>query len=166
MAWADIQIVQVVKQRSEKHLQIERRIVQGTVALVEQLLRRTQGGGVINTAFIERLNATFRQRLAPLARRSRALAQQDTTLSAGMWVLGCVYNFCDFHQSLRLSLSVGEFGHHWVQRTPAIAAGLTDHCWSIEELFTFPLPIPRWTPPLQRGRPSKETLQLLKRWCR
>ena len=107
VAWADIQIVQVVKQRSEKHLQIERRIVQGTVALVEQLLRRTQGGGVINTAFIERLNATFRQRLAPLARRSRALAQQDTTLSAGMWVLGCVYNFCDFHQSLRLSFIGG-----------------------------------------------------------
>ena len=166
VAWADIQIVQVVKQRSEKHLQIERRIVQGTVALVEQLLRRTQGGGVINTAFIERLNATFRQRLAPLARRSRALAQQDTTLRAGMWVLGCVYNFCDFHQSLCLSLSVGEFGHHWVQRTPAIAAGLTDHCWSIEELFTFTLPIPRWTPPLQRGRPSKETLQLVERWCK
>jgi transposase-like protein len=165
VAWANIQIVQLVKQRSEKHLQIERRIVQGTAALVEQLLRLTQGGGVINTAFIERLNATFRQRLAPLARRSRALAQQENTLSAGMWVLGCVYNFYDFHQSLRLRLSVGEFGHHWVQRTPAIAAGLTDHCWSLEELFAFRLPISRWTPPLQRGRPSKETLQLIERWC-
>jgi len=165
IAWADIQIVQVVKQRFEGHLQIERRIVQGASALVEQLLRRTQAGGVINTAFIERLNATFRQRLAPLARRSRALAQQESTLSAGMWVLGCVYNFCDYHQSLRLRLSVGEFGHHWVQRTPAIAAGLTDHCWSLEELFAFPLPIPLWSPSLQRGRPSKETLQIIQRWC-
>jgi hypothetical protein len=166
VAWADIQIVQVVKHRSENGLQIERRIVQGTAGLVQKLLRLTQGGGVINTAFIERLNATFRQRLAPLARRSRALAQQEETLRAGMWVLGCVYNFCDFHQSLRLRLSVGEFGHHWVQRTPAIAAGLTDHCWSLEELFTFRLPIPRWSPPIQRGRPSKETLQLIVRWCR
>jgi hypothetical protein len=52
---------------------------------------------MINTAYIERLNATFRQRLAPLARRSRALAQQEDTLSAGMWVLGCVYSFFDFH---------------------------------------------------------------------
>jgi len=163
--WPDIHIVQVVKQRVEKHLSIERRIVQGTAQLVEQLLQHTQGGGVINTAFIERLNATFRQRLAPLARRTRALAKGGDTLLTGMWILGCVYNFCDYHQSLRLRLSVGEHGYHWVQRTPAIAAGLTDHCWSIEELFAFPLPIPRWPPPLQRGRPSKETLQLIERWC-
>jgi transposase-like protein len=163
--WPDIQIVQVVKQRVEKHLSIERRIVQGTAYLVEHLLRHTQGGGVINTAFIERLNATFRQRLAPLARRTRALAQGGDTLSTGMWILGCVYNFCDYHQSLRLRLSVGEHGYHWVQRTPAIAAGLTDHCWSLEERFAFPLPIPRWSPPVQRGRPSQETHQLIERWC-
>ncbi len=163
--WPDIQIVQVVKQRVEKHLSIERRIVQGTAYLVEHLLQHTQGGGVINTAFIERLNATFRQRLAPLARRTRALAQGGDTLSTGMWILGCVYNFCDYHQSLRLRLSVGEHGYHWVQRTPAIAAGLTDHCWSLEQLFAFPLPILRWSPPTQRGRPSKETRQLIERWC-
>lgn len=165
VAWDNIQIVQVVKQRIQKRLSIERRIVQGTTRWVERLLQHTQGGGVINTAFIERLNATFRQRLAPLTRRSRALAQQEDTLSAGMWVLGCVYNFCDYHQSLRLRLSVGEHGYHWVQRTPAIAADLTDHCWSLEELFAFPLPIPRWSPPAQRGRPSKETRQLIDRWC-
>lgn len=163
--WQDIQIVQVVKQRFKEHLQIERRIVQGTARLVEQLLQRTQGGGVINTAFIERLNATFRQRLAPLARRTRALAQAGDTLSTGMWILGCVYNFCAYHQSLRLRLSVGEHGYHWVQRTPAIAAGLTDHAWSLDELFAFPLPISPWSPTLQRGRPSKETRQLIDRWC-
>lgn len=163
--WQDIQLVQVVKQRVEKHWSIERRIVQGTAHRVAQLLQRTQDGGVINTAFIERLNATFRQRLAPLVRRTRALAQCGDTLRTGMWIVGCVYNFCDEHQSLRLRLSVGEHGFHWVQRTPAMAAGLTDHCWSIEELFAFPLPIPHWSPPVQRGRPSKETLQLIQRWC-
>ncbi|HEX2908372.1 MAG TPA: hypothetical protein VHO69_15980 [Phototrophicaceae bacterium] len=157
--------MQVVKQRVENHLSIERRMVQGTARLVEQLLQHTQGGGVINTAFIERLNATFRQRLAPLARRTRALAQGGDSLSTGMWVLGCVYKFCDDHQSLRLRLSVGEHGYRWVQRTPAMAAGLTDHAWSLAELFAFPLPIPRWSPPVQRGRPSEETRQLINRWC-
>ncbi len=58
--------------------------MQGTKILVEHLLRLTQGGGVINTVFFERLNATFRQRLASLARRSRALARQDTILGADM----------------------------------------------------------------------------------
>ena len=50
---------------------------------------------MINTAYIERLNATFRQRLAWLTRRTRNLAQQTETLLAGMFVLGCFYNFCD-----------------------------------------------------------------------
>jgi hypothetical protein len=55
--------VQVVKQRKEKVLTIERRIAQGCEKMIAQLLRSTQNGGVINTAYIERLNATFRQRL-------------------------------------------------------------------------------------------------------
>ena len=55
---------------------VERRIMDGTPARVETLRRRSQGDGVINTAYIERLNATFRERLAPLARRGRALARR------------------------------------------------------------------------------------------
>ncbi|MEO0566073.1 MAG: hypothetical protein AAF125_28455, partial [Chloroflexota bacterium] len=56
-------------------------------------------GGVINTAFIERLNATFRQSLAPLARRTRYPARQPDTLQAGMFLVGTVYNLCTYHQS-------------------------------------------------------------------
>jgi hypothetical protein len=52
-----------------------------------------------------------------------------------------------------------------LQRTPAIAAGLTDHRWTIPELFHFQVPPPPWTPPKQRGRPSKEALHLIERWC-
>ena len=56
VAWPDIVIVQVVKNRSAKQLEIMRRIVQGTEAQVTRLLQISQGGGVINTAYIERLN--------------------------------------------------------------------------------------------------------------
>ena len=63
--------------------------------MVAQLICRTQGGGVINTAFIERLNATFRQRSSCLTRRTRHLAQQAETLAIGMFVVGFFYNFCD-----------------------------------------------------------------------
>src|SRR3989337_3300487 len=131
--WENLAIVQVVKQRVEGVLNVERRIVQGTKEMVESLIQKTQGKGVINTAFIERLNATFRQRISPLARRTRNLARQAETLVAGMYLVGCFYNFCDYHHSSRLKLSVGPFGYHWVQRTPALASGLTDHQWTPAE---------------------------------
>lgn len=165
VSWPDIAIVQVVKQRLEGVLHVERRIVQGAEELVERLIHTTQGAGVINTAFIERLNATFRQRINALTRRTRTLAQQAETLVAGMYLVGCFYNFCDFHQSLRLKLSVGSFGHRWVQRTPAIAAGLTDHQWTPAELFYFRVPLPRWELPKRRGRPSTAMLQLAQQWA-
>jgi transposase-like protein len=167
ISWPNIAIVQVVKQRKEGRLRIDRRIVQGCGQMIARLLEKTQTqvGGVINTAYIERLNATFRQRLAWLARRTRNPARQSATLKAGMFVVGCLYNFCDNHHSLRLKLSVGERGFRWVQRTPAMAAGLADHRWSVSEIFFFKVPLPRWSPPKQRGRPSQETIKLVERWC-
>jgi hypothetical protein len=153
--WEEVAIVQVIKQRAQNTFTIQRHIAQGCAALVERLLTASQQGGVINTAFIERLNATFRQRLACLVRRGRALARQLDTLEAGMYLVGCVYNFCTCHKSLRLKLWITERRIHWVRRTPAVAAGLTDHSWSLEELLMFKLPIPPFVPPKRRGRPSK-----------
>jgi len=166
VSWPDIAIVQVVKQRVARVLTIDRRIVQGSQEMVERLIQATQNGkGVINTAFIERLNATFRQRLNHLVRRTRTLARRSETLVAGMYLVGCFYNLCDYHHSLRLKLSVGSFGHHWVPRTPAMAAQLTDHQWTYAELFAFKVPPPCWCPPAQRGRPSLTILELARRWA-
>ena len=165
ISWPNIAIVQVVKQRSEGHLNISRRIVQGSQTMVKSLIRKTQTQSTINTAYIERFNATFRQRLNCLVRRTRTLPRKAQTLEAGMYVVGCFYNFCHPHHSLRLKLSVGRFGHHWVQRTPAIAAGLADHIWSPTELFNFHVPPTRWQPPIQRGRRSLATQKLVEKWC-
>lgn len=165
ISWPNIAIVQVVKQRKTNSLTIDRRIVQGRQDKIDRLLTITQNGGVINTAYIERLNATFRQRLSWLARRTRNLAQQSETLKAGMFIVGCFYNFCDNHHSLRLKLSVGRRDYRWVQLTPAMATGITDHRWSVAELFSFKVPPPRWTPPKLRGRPSKATRRLINLWC-
>ena len=86
VAWPDIAITQVVKRRQQGEFSIERRIVQGAEALVQRLLVVSQGGGGINTAYIERLNATFRQRLGALARRSRAcLAQPSRSRRPCTW---------------------------------------------------------------------------------
>jgi len=165
ISWPNIAIVQVVKQHVNGHLNISRRIVQGNQAMVKSLVQQTQGAGGINTAFIERFNATFRQRLNCLVRRTRTLARKVQTLEAGMYVVGCWYNFCHPHHSLRLKLSAGRFGHRWVQRTPAIAAGLTDHIWTPAELFNFRIPPTPWQPPSQRGRRSLATQKLVDMWC-
>jgi len=89
--WRHVLIAQVVK-RSERRRGVEtaRRIIDGTPARVETLRRRSQGEGVINTASIERLNATFRERLASLTRRGRALARRTLTLQQGMDLVGTV----------------------------------------------------------------------------
>ena len=154
--WRHVFIAQVVKRYERRRVvATERRLIDGTPARVETLRRRSQGDGVINTADIERLNATFRACLAPLARRCRALARHILTLHAGMVLVGTVYNFCTPHMSLS----------HTPQTTPAMAAGITDHGWTIHELLSFHVPLPRWVPPKQRGRPSRALQRLIKRWC-
>src|SRR3989441_4730304 len=162
--WRQVLIAQVVKRYERRRVvETERRVIDGTPARVETLRHRSQGDGVINTAYIERLNATFRERLAPLARRCRALARHTLTLYEGMFLVGTVYNFCMDHASLRLTAAAA--GTAPRQRTPAMAAGITDHCWTVRELLAFHVPPPRWAPPKQRGRPSRALQRLIQRWC-
>ena len=154
--WRNVLIAPVVKRYERRRVvDTERRMVDGTPARVETLRRRSQGKGVINTAYIERLNATFRERFAPLARRCRALARHTLTLRPGMYLIGTVYNLCTPHASL---------AYAGRGTTPAMAAGITDHCWSVRELLSFHVPPPRWTPPTQRGRPSHALKRLIERW--
>ena len=80
---------------------------------------------MIHTAAIERLHATFRECLAPLARRCRALARHTLTLHEGMFLVGTVSTLCTPHTSLSQTQ----------QTTPAMAAGLTDHGWTRHELL-------------------------------
>jgi transposase-like protein len=144
LAWTNLAITQVIKRRQERTFSIERRIAQGSEELLIYLLQASQPGGLINTAYIERLNATFRQRLSCLARRTRALARTTQTVEAAMFLLGCVYNFCFAHNTLSLATLV----------TPAMAAHLTDHVWSIQELMHFKPPTV-YQPVKRRGRPPK-----------
>ena len=155
--WRHVLIAQVIKRYERRRVvETERRIIDGTPARVETLRRRSQGDGVINTSYIERLNATFRERLASLTRRGRALARRTLTLQQGMYLVGTVYNFCTPHESLYVAGG---------QQTPAMAAGITDHCWPVRALLSFHVPPPRWTPPTQRGRPSQALKCLIERWC-
>ena len=120
--WDCLNMVQLVKQEAQQWV-MRRQIVSGSEAVIRHLLDLTQGvGTTINTAYIERLNATFRAHLACFARRTRCPALQLQTVGERVFLVGCLYNFCWFHTSLG-------------KQTPAMAAGLTDHRWSLEEFL-------------------------------
>jgi len=152
---------QVIKRRVQYHLvSVERRIVRGTPAAIATVLSATHSGAQINTAYIERLNATFRSCLAALVRRGRAIAHTEAMLTAGMYLVGCAYNFCRCHESLRLAAPEGVHPK-WLERTPAMVAGLTDHCWTMYELLSYKVPLPAWVASKRRGRPPKRPQQPL-----
>ena len=125
VVWADLHIVQVVKQYTKRRISgVKRTLAYGSQHAVEALVQATQvTGGVFNTAFIERLNGTFRTWIPALTRRSRTPARDVAQIETAMFWTGAVYNFCRVHRSLGGS--------------PAMAADLTDHVWSIHELLTF-----------------------------
>lgn len=149
VTWSSLVLVQHVKQSQMVHL------AYGSLEAFQRLWRCV-GSCVVATSYIERLNATFRERMAPLARRTRHLARKQATLKAGLYLMGSVYNFCCVHRSLGQRRSLG--------RTPAMAAGLTDKVWTVERLLWERVPPPRWKPMPHRGPLSKSERALLAQW--
>ena len=132
----EVLLGQVIKRHSGRRLvEVTRRAVWGSLGRIGRVLKRTGTGRQINTSYIERLNATFRSRLASLVRRGRGLAHKVETLELGMYLVGCVYNLCTEHRSLRLKVAGGKT--KWQGRTPAMAANWTDRVWSVRELLSF-----------------------------
>jgi transposase-like protein len=123
--WLNLHLVQVVKRYAGPGIAgvaIERRLCQGSLPTAQALLQMTQAGlGSFNTAYIERLNATFRTWIPALTRRARTPSRCRRQLEAAMFWTGCTYNFCHLHTSLSGS--------------PAMAASLTDHVWSVRQLL-------------------------------
>ena len=158
--WPHLHIGTVIKRTQKKRVvEITRKMAHGVIVQAEKLLLLSHGGSVLNTAFIERLNGTFRERLASLTRKSRHAARRMFALETGMYLIGCSYNFCFPHHELS---KTKHFGSPW---TPAMAAGLTDHVWSIGELLSYRVaPLP-WVEPKRRGRP-KQSLEPIKTTCK
>jgi hypothetical protein len=152
--WPQLSIGTVIKRTEKKRVvEVSRQMAHGLLEQAEQLLQLSGGGNVLNTAFIERLNGTFRERLASLTRKSRHAAWRLQALHTGMYLIGCTYNFCVAHQELSKA-------KHWGRAcTPAMASGLTDHVWSIGELVRYKVAPEPWVEPRRRGRPKKQAEQ-------
>jgi hypothetical protein len=125
-------------------------VVFGTLEAVEQVLSAC--GWKINTAFIERLNLDIRHHVAAVGRRVRTLCKGENGLHHQLSLYQSYYNFCLPHSSLRQLLPLPEPTHgsgsakRWQSRTPAMAAGLTDHVWTLRAVLLFR--VPPWLQPV------------------
>src|ERR1051326_8535145 len=129
----------VMKRTVKKRVvEVTRKMTLGTVELASRLLPFSRGGMMLNTAFIERLNGTMRERLATLTRKCRQATRRLAAWHRGMYLLGCTYNFCWPHHELSSVRDATAGKRRAAQpRTPAMAAGLTDHIWSVFDLLSY-----------------------------
>jgi transposase InsO family protein len=93
--------------------------------------------GRIMTSYVERVNLTLREHIAPLSRRTWSLARDEHTLWLHVQWGRAYYHFCRYHQALRLPTHQA---HRYRSRTPAMAAGLARRRWRVSELLLMPLP--------------------------
>lgn len=157
--WNELHIGTVIKHTVKKRLsEITRQMSHGTLEAAQRLLQCSDGGSVLNTAFIERLNGTMRERLATLTRKCRHAASRLSALQTGMYLIGCTYNLCWPHQQLSHCWEPETGRLLWVARTPAMASGLTDHVWTLGELLSYKVAPSPWVAPKRRGRPRTRPL--------
>ena len=152
MPLPELRYAQVVKTvRRRRIVEVKHRVVFGTKAAVEQVLAAC--GWQINTAFVERLNLSLRQRVAALGRRSATPCKSEDGLGQQLALFQVYHNFVLPHASLRQVLAEPVATHGsgsakvWRPCTPAMAAGLTEHVWSLREVLLFR--VPPWPQPTE-----------------
>jgi len=126
------QYLQVVKQREKgRVVGVELRVIFGNEKEVLDLLGRS-------TAYIERTHLTMRLFNGRLTRKTLAFSKLVEMYRASAAWEDLVYNLARPLKTLRLRID--EPNRRWIQRSPAIAAGLTDHIWTVKELLTTVVP--------------------------
>jgi IS1 family transposase len=141
------QVVKTVRRR--RLVGVTHRVVFGTLAAGHAVLAPL--GCQINTAFVERLNLDLRQHVAAIGRRVTTLCKGEDGVRQQLALFQTYHNFCLPHASLRQSLlqpvppnGTGS-AKTWRPCTPAMAAGLSDHVWSLKEVLLYR--VPPWPQP-------------------
>jgi hypothetical protein len=141
----ELNYAQVVKHRVKgRVVAVTTRVIFGSAQAIRASLKSL--GQTINTAFIERVNLTLRSHLPALARKALSFAKSQEGLRQQVSLGQTYYNFCLPHLTLRLALpqprpTKGSGSpQRWQNRTPARAAGLTHHLWTVQELLLYRVP--------------------------
>ena len=132
----------VVKERAHgRVVSVTTRIVYGSEAQIKRALQDSPVSTTINTYGVERNNLTVRQHSRRLGRKVNAFSKDRDYLEHQLTLAFAYYHFVVPHRGLRerLPKPIPTKGPNatykkWKQVTPAMAAGLTDHVWSMDEL--------------------------------
>jgi len=122
------------KRRKGRVVEVGTRVFFGTMAAVVAAVGVSRVSRAINTAFVERENGTDRHRNARKVRKTYRFSKDWRFHEAVTYLTLYVYNFCWQVRTLTTTDNQGQR----LRRTPAMAAGLTDHIWSIREWMTLP----------------------------
>jgi transposase-like protein/IS1 family transposase len=144
----DLLYAQVVKVRQQgRVVEVGTKIVFGTSEAITHQLALSPVSQTINTSFVERDNLTQRQSNRRLTRRTNSFSKEMTWFEKQLWLSLAYYHFVLPHLSLRRSLPVSEPTRgtgslrRWELITPAMAASMTDHLWTTEELLSYRVPV-------------------------
>lgn len=131
----DLNYATVHKTRKQgRGVKIDFNVVFGSKSQVKRALARSHVSQRINTAFVERHNGTDRHRNARKVRQTYCFSKDPAVHDAMTYLTIYTYNFCRPVRTLRTKDRSG----HWLARSPAMAAGLTDHLWSLTEWLSLP----------------------------
>ncbi len=106
----------------------------GTQEQLEQALEHSTVSSHLNTTFVERFNGTVRQHNSRKARKVYTFSKEFEYHQAMSWFAAAYYNFCRPHLGLR-----NKINERWFHRAPAMAAGISEHIWSLLEFMCYPL---------------------------
>lgn len=140
-------------------VEVTQRLVQGSEERLEETLEGSERSKTVNTSFAERYHGTQRHFNGRKKRKAYTFSKELCFHEAATWLVVLWYNFGWRVRTLREK--VQEVPPRYRYRTPAMAAGLTDHAWEMEALLRYPLypPVdPRPKPP----RTYKDVLERLK----
>ena len=147
------------KREGGRVVEVNTRVLYGSAEQVEQPLQESEQSGTINTSFVERFFGTQRQFNARKKRKAYTFSKELGFHAACTWLVVVWYNFGWCVRTLRQKVQEDPPRYH--QRTPAMAAGLADHPWAMEELLRSPLYPPRAGSPCPRVRTYDEVLERL-----
>ncbi|MCI0354482.1 MAG: hypothetical protein L0099_05495 [Acidobacteria bacterium] len=138
---------------------VTKRVVLGRTEQVEQTLAEAEQSQTINTSFVERYHGTQRQFNARKKRKAYTFSKELSSHEACTWLVVLWYNFGWCVRTLRQKVQAKP--PRYCPRTPAMAAGLTDHSWTMHELLSYPLYPPADAPQGRKDRTYKDVLERL-----
>jgi IS1 family transposase len=134
----ELMYCKVIKQRENgRVIRVDTEVVFGDERKIKELLETSPVSRHINTTFVERNNLTMRERNRRLTRKTMGFSKEKIPLVESLNLYSAIYHFVKPNGGLKLRLDVAEGNRRWVYRTPMMAAGITDHIWTMEELLTF-----------------------------